>query len=120
MCAWPSATHMGDLHAPLAEEPAPPSFQPTHHRPARAEYYRAMVVLLTEAGTLWQKRANELLLRNTIAQRMRMGWGVAPDFCVPGAFAAIARIGRPNSPFPTIGANEDEGLELPCPPTRAN
>ena len=38
--------------------------------------------------------ANELLLRNTIVQRMRTGWEVAPAFHLPLTIAGTPRIGR--------------------------
>ena len=38
--------------------------------------------------------ANELLLRNTIAQRMRSGWEIAPAFRLPITVTGETRIGR--------------------------
>ena len=49
--------------------------------------------------------ANELLLRNTIAQRMQDGRGVAPPFHLPVTVESGVRIGRPEQPI-----GQDHGL----------
>ena len=46
--------------------------------------------------------ANELLLRNTIVQRMQTGWGVAPPFHFPVTVGGTIRIGRAEQPLGTV------------------
>ena len=62
--------------------------------------------------------ANELLLRNTIAQRMRTGWEIAPAFHLPLTITGAPRIGRdpPNSKNADTCEKKSECLTHPLSP----
>ena len=51
--------------------------------------------------------ANELLLRNTIAQRIRQGWEVAPAFHLPATVDGNERIGKQtDDTTPPVGSSQ--------------
>ena len=66
--------------------------------------------------------ANELLLRNTIVQRMRTGWEVAPAFHLPLTIAGTPRIGRdpPSNKGDNTCEKKSEYLTQPLAPHDAH